>query len=824
MTSNRNPRASHWSAIRCHPLLIMGLAASSVFYCLSPVLAEGTLAGTEIRNRATATYSDGTTNFEAISNTVTIKVEEVRGLTVTSAGFTDTNGGSIAKDDTVTFDFLVTNTGNSSAHIYLPGLTALQTMATGGTVTKVEVVAVNGAAIGPVEVAAAGSRTDTLTGIGAIAPDGNLRVRVTMQVTAQTAGNPITVQFGNTADNPGGTQNQQNIAANSTVEQNINDVRTIDADPSTPAVNGEREAAASHTEFLATAPRPLAQTTLLMTSSTAPGALPNDARDDSITYNLDFRVENNPQLGFPAGNLTGTTITLDGSQVERILVSTAVPPNTVWNGVPPTVPNGNWKVVYSTDDSYTGTENPLNIAWSTTTPTTPAEIAAVKRIGFVYDAAVSGSLPPGTLVSGFELTVITSGLPATGGTVANIGQIFGTTANDPAKNLVYDESGDQNPNNYNDGVFPANPEISNFITSPQTGAANPNDPDPGNNQGVGPGGESTVTTVTALPPTVGALLNGPNGVPNATGPNNNHDDFTNRATTVEGGAGLPGSPSNPVAVTITNTVRNTIATNLDLVTLLPYAPDAAKALVPSGDFGNNPIPDGTTVKIDFEGQSATYQYNSATGTFSLIAGNHVVINRLLPGEQKSYTITVDLPDGTAQVRGYAIPILAFVDGNGNRAFDSASETTYNFTVNRIYPGFIELVKESRILGADGTQIEGFTQTPAARPLPGQFVEYRITYRNVSEAQPASGGGNVILTGSNFVINEDGATLPNTWAAVTNHRQNTLATQGTLQFYNGATLLGSTDPANGVSVTRYVNTITSLVPQSNGTLTFRRIIK
>ena len=44
----------------------------------------------------------------------------------------------------------------------------------------------------------------------------------------------------------------------------------------------------------------------------------------------------------------------------------------------------------------------------------------------------------------------------------------------------------------------------------------------------------------------------------------------------------------------------------------------------------------------------------------------------------------------------------------------------------------------------------------------------------------------------LAINEDGAAAPNTWAGITTHRQNTAATLGTLQFYNGAVLLGNTD--------------------------------
>lgn len=828
-------------AQKFQPVLIVSIAASGAFHFLSPVLAEGTTAGTDIINRATATYSDGTTNFDAISNTVTIKVEEVRGLIVTDAGFTDDNGGSIATGDNLYFDFLVTNTGNADAFVYIPGSTALDGLATGGDVTQVEIIAVNGTVLAtPILVPVGGESTGNLATAefpgGILTADSDIKVRVTMKVTATAAGDLVKVQFGNTLDNAtapaNSTQNQQNIRSDSDGALNATDVYTLDAEGSLAPANGEREAAASHEEFLSTAPKPLAQATILMTSTSAPGATANSAIDDTITYDLDLQVANNPKPGFPAGSLEGTTINLDtgsgATPTERILVATTIPPNTVWNGTTPTVPNGNWIPVYSLDDAYSGTETPIsNVTWTTTPPSDPT---TVRRIGFIYDAGVNGALPPGTAVNDFKFTVVTSGLPPTGGIVANLGQLFGQTLGDPANNLVYDESGDQDANNYDDGIFPVNPDISDFITNPKTGAADASNPDTNNNNtGTGPDGESNVSTISALPLTTSALLNGPRSVPNATGPTSDQDDFTNAAAYVlPGELGVAGAISNPNSVTITNTVSNSIGTNLGNVTLLPYAPDAAKALT-AGIYGidrdtdtflNDEIPDGTIVTISFGTQTATYTYTQAGGFVS--AGAPVVIGTLNPNQQQSYTVTVDLPAGTPQIQGYTIPVLAFVDNNGNGDFNSTTETVYNFTNNRIYPGFISLVKTARILDRDGTtQLAAPDTAPTRRPEPGQFVEYQISYRNISEGQPVSGGGNVLLTGSNFIITEDGAAAPNTWSAITTHQQNTVASLGSLRFFNGAIDLGSSDPASGVAVTKYVNTIPSLAPQISGALTFRR---
>jgi hypothetical protein len=297
------------------PLLITAIAASGAFHFLTPVLADGTAAGANIVNRATATYSDGTTDFDAVSNEVTIVVAEVRGLTVTDAGFTDDNGGNIATGDTLFFDFQIANTGNSDAYVYIPGATALGGLATGGTITGVEITAVtvNGVAQGTsIAVPDAGDSTENLTGTGftdgILGADDTITVRVTMEVTATTNGEQITVQFGDTSDNntppADGSQNQQNIRDDSDTGSNNTDVRTLDSD-ATPPANGAREAAASHSETLGIATRPLAQATALMTSTTTQGPDISDASDDTITYDLGLRVENNNPSGYPAGSSVG---------------------------------------------------------------------------------------------------------------------------------------------------------------------------------------------------------------------------------------------------------------------------------------------------------------------------------------------------------------------------------------------------------------------------------------------------------------------------------------------------------------------------------------
>ncbi|MEM6868523.1 MAG: hypothetical protein AAF528_09105, partial [Cyanobacteria bacterium P01_C01_bin.121] len=234
MAKTQKKKSFRWMAYK--PLLATTLAFAGVFNMMSVVLAAGTPAGTGIENTATATYNDGTNNFDAISNTVTVNVAEVAGLTVGIAGNNDVNSGSVVNGDTITFDYLVTNTGNASTFVYLPG--ANDITVTNGNILRVDVVDPGIAtqtsdstdptvAIPPTiaGIPAAGSSTEDLGAGGAnlqsgagmangglIAPDAFFTVRVTVEVTGTTVGDDVSVQFGNTLDNTtapaDGTQNQ----------------------------------------------------------------------------------------------------------------------------------------------------------------------------------------------------------------------------------------------------------------------------------------------------------------------------------------------------------------------------------------------------------------------------------------------------------------------------------------------------------------------------------------------------------------------------------------------------------------------------------------
>jgi len=805
-------------------VLATGLGLSTLAQLVPPparVQAQAlTPAGTTINNRATGTYEDPNNPgvpINTTSNQVTVTVAEVAGLTAIPAGIIDTNAGSVSTGDVLNFDFLVTNTGNDPTDIFLPGVANILTTGLNAGTLQYQVDLNNdGDFADPGEGLQTGSSTASSIPAGA-----SIRVRVVGTVTASGAGDPVSVLIGDTGpnDNSPATQNQPDNADGT----NNNEVRTTGGAP----VNGQREASAFQQTNVAVAVNNQALATILKTRT---GYTPNTSalNDDVLTYGLSLRVENTPPAGSsgitPAPLAPTVNVNIDGVNRDVILVSDAIPVNTQLNAAP-LAPAG-WRVVYT---STATTTNATAATWTTTAPSFPS--ATTTRVGFVYDpdnnlTTASPAITAGTTITGFSFSVVTSGLTSSGGTIANIAQVFGRT--DGTTREVYDESGDQRPSNFNDDGTPnagdnpatdAREDVNNGVANPATqGTDNAN-----NNTGTGPGGEVNIFAIT--PP--GNILNGTQGQPAAVGPTNNQDDFTNRSTNVPANL-LPASTFDPTAVTFTNTLQNPSSntSNLDTVRLLPLPPN--NAAIPAGS--QQPladIPVNTTVTITIGAQTATYTFNGINYTLS--AGTPILLNGITPGTSLNYTVTVDLPPNTAlssdrfiangQDRaGFNIPIVAFVDNDNNGAFVAANDPVFNITIDRVYTGYVRLRKTSQVI-RDNVAVTPLDETNKD-VRPGDVIRYVMEYVNFS--LPNAGSGNVPLNASNLVITDDAATPGNTWGANTVHfnsatvvggsAQNTFASQGTILF-NSSPI---PDPATGTPVNRYDNNVGTIPPLPGAT--------
>ncbi|NJK55899.1 MAG: hypothetical protein HC939_07815 [Pleurocapsa sp. SU_5_0] len=867
------------------PLIGVALAAASFFNFSLPVFAAGTEAGQILRNTATGSYKDDANNSYTIeSNTVDVTVAKVAGITNIPTGFDDLTSSAtnttVLTGDRVSFEFTISNVGNDLSNIFIPDLADISTKGLSRTQDNANFViqvspaltATGTHTFGAIPASGAVPNARPTNGIVSDVPiNGKVIVKVTSTVSATAAGAPIEVRLGDTPPNTdpnapvAATQNQPDApgAADSTDTQ-TRDVRTEDATTpvsSVALVGGQKEASALQQVFLGA--NPLAMTRIQKTRGTViPGTPSTDLSKNVIPYSLNLEVLNNtPNSLYTPGDLEGRdfasriTGIAPADAANLILVSDAIPnfTNLSANLTPVIVAGATWRPVYTTATATT--DIPFTMQWTTTAP---ADLTTVKRVGWVYDARPtasggSGPILSGTTVTGFTFNVITSGLDASnGGTVANVAQVFGGTVNGAD---IFDESGDQDPSNFN-GANPGPNEadaLSTGIANPAThGVDSGNDNNAAGADPASPGGEDSVLTI-GKP---GALLNGPGGNPTATGdifgvgPNNDHDfqnlGVSNFPANAQHNATVPVT-FDPDKVTFNNTLSNPGTTDLSAVLLQPINPEFDPAF--KGSANDTDLPLGTTVKLTLGTQNATYTYqdNPATASttdriFVLTSGTPITIPTLAAGVPLDYQVEVDLPAGTglstddAINGGFPVPIVAFVDVNNDGAPDTGDNR--NLTVNQIYTGHIKVSKQVRVLDSAGTLKPGmnFSDPSSGKlPVPGDILEYRVIYRNISEPQVGS-GNNGVLNGVNVLIDEDGtldavdgAKNGNNWG-LDNNTDDDLDTinvqnsaedtnNGTITFYTGKstsatpintlTSAGTTDP--GDTVTGYRSTVPLLAP-------------
>ena len=149
---------------------------------------------------------------------------------------------------------------------------------------------------------------------------------------------------------------------------------------------------------------------------------------------------------------------------------------------------------------------------------------------------------------------------------------------------------------------------------------------------------------------------------------------------------------------------------------------------------------------------------------------------------------------------------------------STEDTIHNTTVEKLYTGFLRVVKESRILKGTGRDVpvgqETYSTNPKT-PASGNIIEYRITYTNICEP---GGSNSSTLYAENFVITEDGTTDTSNWAKdndgngvidTSNVVGSATDPSGTITF----TPADQTGTTAETDVTRYVNTVTNPVHQA-----------
>ena len=273
---------------------------------------------------------------------------------------------------------------------------------------------------------------------------------------------------------------------------------------------------------------------------------------------------------------------------------------------------------------------------------------------------------------------------------------------------------------------------------------------------------------------VGSVLLGPVGFPAAVGPTSNNDDYTNKTTSAASFAGVaPGGPTVAAStVDFVNTVQNTGNAN-DTFTLT--APT---------------VPAGFTVSISTDGGT----------NFTVVSGGGSTTLAVAFGASANVIVRVAAPSGQTVLTGFDTVVRA---ASGN------TPASTNDTIDRLYTGFLRLVKS--VVVDNTTGVGGATDA-----VPGADIVYTITYTNVSSS---GGTNNVMLTASNIVINEDGDAAPNNWAASTTQVTSPAPADST----TGTITDGDTNGAVTATTTFLRDSIPSLAPGASGTFVFRRRI-
>lgn len=356
---------------------------------------------------------------------------------------------------------------------------------------------------------------------------------------------------------------------------------------------------------------------------------------------------------------------------------------------------------------------------------------------------------------------------AVGASVTNMQFVVQVNTGINASNPIWEIGDAFGRNTVNAGITDQSEDA---VSNKGDGNANFNEPRLGIDAATATQGFQVPTTLAA----VGSVLIGPVGFPAAVGPTNNNDDYTNRTTSAASFAGVAPGGATVAASTVdfVNTVQNTGNAN-DTFTL--SAPT---------------VPAGFTVSISTDGGT----------NFIVVSGGGSTTLAVAFGASANIIVRVAAPTGQTVLTGFNTVI---------RAASANTPASTNETIDRLYTGFLRLVKSVTVVNATG--VGGATDA-----VPGADIVYTITYTNVSSS---GGTNNVTLTASNVVINEDGDSAPNNWATYTAQVTSPAPTDST----TGTITDGDTNGAVTATTTFLRDSIPSLAPGASGTFVFRRRI-
>lgn len=382
----------------------------------SNVFAQQSAGGTQIQNQAAATYSDASgNNYSTVSNTVTVTVANVSGLTITP------DNGSVSSvvpgQQHMIYPFRVTNTGNFSDQVrFLANGQSIQITGS-GTISRA-VIDVNGS--GTINAGDTDIFTNNATvNSASIAQNGYIDVLVEVDVNSNaTAGSVINVQLGDAAT---GSPTYDNQASDGSAHE----IRTV----STSSVNGLREARG---DVSATVEND-AQLVLTLTAPAGPVSLGSNISYSWQVCNTGLRSAQSITLvNAPGGSNTGIFI------FAPIPVGTALASGQ-------TFPAG---TLYTTSALSV---SPLTATYTTTAP---SDLSTVRRVAFNVSSTLAVSACSTSISMAVTITTSDATLD-----IYEIGDVF---AQNTVASAITDQSGDSVANsgdgnaNFDEGNQPGN--------------------------------------------------------------------------------------------------------------------------------------------------------------------------------------------------------------------------------------------------------------------------------------------------------------------------------------------------------------------------------
>jgi hypothetical protein len=411
---------------------------------------------------------------------------------------------------------------------------------------------------------------------------------------------------------------------------------------------------------------------------------------------------------------------------------------------------------YTTDALTTA---PLAATWSTATP---VPFASVTRIRIPVGASIAAATTVPTCASAvnFDVTITTTNATAPIYEIVDLigSNTLGTTVTDQSGDAIANR-GDLNAN-FNEPLF---------------------------------GGTVSSTQGFQLPTLLqqtGGVFIGPLGSPQANGPTNNNDDFTNKSVNTGIASVAPGGVTTDAGtVVFVNTVEND-----------GNADDTYTLTAPT-------VPTGFTVRICVLTTCPSFATSPSSWT-TVSGGGSTTIN-VAYNSTANISVMVTAPTGEDVLTGFETVI---------RATSGIDSNQQNDTIDRLYTGFIRLDKTVDV--ANSTGVGGATDA-----VPGAVVTYTVTYTNVSEAGTPS--GSVGLTANDLVITENGSAGTNNWGATTTRL--VISSVGQEFDYSGSSgaIVGTGTvvftAAAGSVPDVYTDTIATLAPQAVGRFVFKRTI-